>query len=372
MRIGLDARLPTYQMGGISQYILNLLPALAEQDPANDYLVLHSRKERRDFRPTGASRFKRASLWTPCHHPLERWTLGLELAPRRLDLLHSPDFIPPAFGPRRRVITVHDLSFLYYPEFLTAASRRYYADQIGWAVRAADMVIADSDHTRQDIIKRLEVAPAKVTTVHLAAGPAYTEPMDQSEVAATLARLGLPSGFVLFAGTLEPRKNIPILLRALRHLADNSGVDPLLVLAGRKGWLYRPILELVSELGLVERVRHLDGLTDRELAALYRGAAALAFPSFYEGFGLPPLEAMHAGCPVICSRRASLPEVVGPAAIMLEPEDVAAWSDALYRLLTDTALAERLRQAGYEQAARFTWPRTAAATLAVYRRALES
>ena len=138
MRIGIDCRLPTYQMGGISQYVLNLLPALAEVDTRNNYLLFHSRKEERSFIPAHASgRFAKRRVWTPCHHRWERWTLAVELARYDLDVLHSPDFIPPMNWGRRCVITIHDLNFIYYPQFLTAESRRFYFDQVQWATEGA-------------------------------------------------------------------------------------------------------------------------------------------------------------------------------------------------------------------------------------------
>jgi glycosyltransferase involved in cell wall biosynthesis len=294
----------------------------------------------------------------------------VELLAHRPALLHSPDFIPPAFGPQRRVITVHDLSFLYYPDYLTPASRRYYSGQIRWATQVADQVIADSHHTRQDIIERLGAEPERVTTIHLAAGPAFAGPLPPAEAAAILSRRALSPGFILFAGTIEPRKNIPTLLRAYWRLSDKHRQTPPLIIAGRKGWLYEPTLRLIGELGLAGKVLHLEDLADKELAALYQTAALLALPSHYEGFGLPILEAMSVGCPVICSNRASLPEVAGSAAVLLEPDDVEAWQDALARLLEDSALAGRLRQEGLAQAARFNWARTARETLAVYERAL--
>lgn len=369
MHIGIDCRLPTYQMGGISQYTIHLVQALGKLVADETFTIFHSRKENRTFLPPGNERFARRDLWTPCHHRYERQALALELWPHRLDVYHSPDFIPPVAGANHRIITVHDLTFLFYPDFLTAESRRYYSEQIEWAVAAADHILADSEATRQDLINVLGVQPPKVTTVHLAANPVYTIDYPVEAVNRTVEEYGVGRSFILFVGTLEPRKNLVTLLRAYHQLRRSTDITVPLVLVGGKGWIYDEIFQTIDSLSLTDHVIHLSGVPDEKLAQLYRAAGVLAIPSHYEGFGLPALEAMHGGCPVIASNRGSLPEVVGEAAVSLEPDDVDAWADALARVLSSPDLAERMWLAGLEQAAHFTWERTAAATLDIYRAA---
>jgi glycosyltransferase involved in cell wall biosynthesis len=367
VRIGIDARIVAYRRGGIASYVRHLLPALAALDPRTDYRVLRNWRDRKRSEP-GAN-FRRITVFTPCHHRLERWALGMEVLRLGLDLLHSPDFIPPAFGARRFVITVHDLNFLYYPQFLTAESRRYYNRQIEWATRRAAHILCDSEATRLDLVRLLGVDPEKATTVHLGLDATF-RPLPAADVEATLARYGLSPGFMLFVGTLEPRKNLPGLLSAYRILLDRGDTRAALLLVGGRGWLYEETFARVEELGLGTRVRFLHGVPDDDLPALYNGATLLTTPSFYEGFGFPALEAMACGTPVVVSDRGSLPEVVGEAGVKVDPDSPEAIADGLAAVLHDSHLRARLREAGLEQAAHFTWEETARKTLTVYREAL--
>jgi glycosyltransferase involved in cell wall biosynthesis len=284
----------------------------------------------------------------------------------RLDVLHSPDFIPPAFGYRHSVITVHDLNFLHYPQFLTAESRRYYNQQIKWAVRRADHILSDSHATKDDLTRLLDVPADKITVAHLAADPAF-RPLSDAEVARTARRYELRPGFILFVGTLEPRKNVPGLLQAYRQLIDAQGRAPSLVLIGGRGWLYDKIFEQIEQLHLAERVRFLHSVPDSDLVALYNAARVLASPSFYEGFGLPALEAMACGTPVVAADRASLPEVVGDAGLLIDPENPEDLARALSAALTDDELHAQLSAQGLKRAGAFTWEKTARITLDVYR-----
>lgn len=364
MRIGIDLRLPYYQMGGISQYALHLLPSLAAIDTKNQYVIVQSRKDKRLLSPPQANFIERFA-WTPCHHRFEKYTLAAEISRLNVDVWHTPDFIPPAFGAKRRVITVHDLNFLYYPHFLTAESRRYYNDQISWAAQTADVISADSEHTRLDLIDKLGVEPNKVKTIYLAANPIYQKQYRDEAIEETLRKYDLSAGYILFVGTIEPRKNISTLLSAYHQLRQR-GITVPLVLVGRKGWLADDIFAQINQLQLNNYVRHLTGVFDERLAHLYHRAALLALPSHYEGFGLPPLEAMHCGCPVVTSNRGSLPEIVGKAGILLDADDTAAWVNSLEHLLNDQTQRHQMIASGYVQAKRFNWQKTAIQTQALY------
>ncbi|GAB4460939.1 MAG: glycosyltransferase family 1 protein [Anaerolineae bacterium] len=370
MRIAIDLRLTYYRQGGIARYGAQIAQALPALDPDNRYLLLHSRKHAAALTaPPPAPNAARASLWTPAHHRLEAYALGAELFPRRVDLLHSPDFIPPRWGVRRYVITVHDLNFLHYPQFLTAEARAYYNGQIARAVRQAHHILADSEATKADLVDLLGAPPQKVTVHMLGVDPAFA-PQPAAAVEAMRARYGLPAGYLLFVGTFEPRKNLPGLLHAYRLLRDELPDTPPLALVGRRGWLYADVFDLVRALDLTAHVHWLEDTPGADLPALYSGATALVMPSFYEGFGLPALEAMACGAPVVASDRASLPEVVGPAGVLVNPDDAAHIADALRRVVVDSELRASLAREGLARARAFTWRRTAEVVLRVYRAVL--
>ncbi len=366
MRIGIDLRLHAYAPGGISRYARRLSLELAHLvAPGTLSLVAH----RRDPAPPEAHGTRLYRAWTPPHHPLERWSLGTELLPLRLDLLHSTDFIPPVWGARRFIVTIHDLNFFYYPEYLTADARRYYNDQIGWAVERADAILADSYATQRDLEEMLGVPPERVTVVHLAADAIF-RPQRPEEVEPILRRYELAPGYLLFVGTWEPRKNLPGLLEALA-LLHAGGERRTLVIAGRPGWLYDDVFARVQALGLEPWVRFIEAPPVEDLIALMNGALLLTMPSFYEGFGLPALEAMQCGTPVVVADRASLPEVVGDAGLLVDPEDPASIAGAFARIAEDADLRAALRIRGRAQAGKFAWSKTAGETLKVYRRVVE-
>ena len=364
--IALDARLAHYRReSGIGQYIVHLAHWLPRLDPDRVYTILRSRKDRANL--AAAPNARRFDLWTPSHHRFEQLALPIEMARVGCDLLHSPDFIPPLHtlpcpvrGRYRRVITVHDLTFLRYPHFLTAESRRYYNGQITHAVTIANHILADSHATKADLIDLLGAPAAKITVVWLAPDARFRPQPPRS------SRPGWPDRYLLFVGAFEPRKNVAGLLSAYRILLDRNASAPPLVIAGRRGWLFDETLARVERLGLRERVLFLDAPADDDLVALYNGAAMLVQPSHYEGFGLPVLEGMACGVPVVISDRGSLPEIAGGAALAVNPDDAGALADAIERLLDDPTLGEQLRQKGLARAAAFTWERCARETLDVY------
>lgn len=364
MRIGIDARLVYYSQAGIGQYILHLVNGLAKIDAENEYVLLQSRKDETTI--LEQPNFRRVSLWTPSHHRLERYSLNVELMRLGLDVLHSPDFIPPHRPSCRSVITIHDLAFLLYPHFLTKESARYYG-HIDEAVRWTDHIIAVSHATKRDTIQHLGVPEDKITVVHEAASPVF-RPVDRDAARAQVRdRHGIDAPFVLFVSTIEPRKNVPTLMRAVWQLIECYKDDVHLVLAGGKGWLYEDAFGVVDELGMDDHVHFVGRVTSEELLYLYNAAEVLAHPAFYEGFGLPPLEAMACGLPVIASNVASLPEVVGDAGLLIDPHDVDELTVAMWRVRNDGDLRREMTEKGLRQATRFSWERAARETLEIYR-----
>ncbi len=362
--IGIDARLTYYRTGGISTYIVRLIEALERLDFEHQYVVFHSRKARE----SRVKRFKRADLWTPCHHRIERLALSVELARYGLDLLHSPDFIPPIRGARRHVITVHDLNFFYYPQYLTAESRRYYSDQIGAAVQQADHILADSEATKRDMIAMLNV-PAEKITVHMLGVDENFKPSSLNEIARVRQSLDLPPEYLLYVGTFEPRKNIAGLIDAYAQLPPDA---PTLLLAGNRGWLFDETMDRIKHMNLGNRVIWRENIPQADLPALYSGASLLITPSFYEGFGLPALEAMACGTIPIVSNRGSLPEVVGEVGLQVDPDDPSDIARAITHALSDTAWRKHQREAGLRRAATFQWDNTARIVLSVYDAVLSS
>ena len=367
--IGLDVRLTYTTGGGIARYIRHLASDLPALDPTLGYTHFYRRGQAETF----STRARRVACWTPAHHRLERLALAAEVSPYRLDLLHSPDFIPPAGGYRQSLITVHDLTFLRYPQFLTAESRRYYNDQIRWAVARCAAISADSQATRDDLVNLLDVPAEKITVIHLGLEPRYAPAATgDARVAdsAVLNRLALTPGYLLFVGTFEPRKNVGGLLEAYSLLRRRWSGAPPLALVGRRGWLFEGSLRRLQELGLEQTVRILPEQAETDLPAIYRGAGLFVLPSHYEGFGFTVLEAMGCGVPTVIANRASLPEIAGAAALTVEPDDADAMAETIYRGLSDTALRQTLIARGLARAAQFTWESTARATLALYRQVL--
>ena len=379
MRVALNAQLlssaPTFRAAGINRVIHRFLTELPGVPGDEQYLVYapYSDANRRLLAaPRVRSRLTRLPVdRPPVRIAWEQTVLPLDLLCAGADLLHALGFVSPIAWRGRSIVTVYDLSFLRYPEVYRWANRTYLSTFTPPSLRRANRVITISEDARRDVIELCGVAPERVTAILLAADERF-RPASAEAVAAFKSRQGLPDRFVLYQGTLQPRKNVETLVRAYALLRSQSSDDHRLVLAGPRGWQYEPIFELTRKLGLADCVTFPGFVPDDELPLWYSSATVFAFPSRYEGFGLPLLEAMACGAPVVSSSASSLPEVVGDAGLLVDPSDVEGLCSALRKLLDDEAHRQALSEAGRARARLFSWRKMASETVQVYREVLES
>ncbi len=355
IKVAVDFTAGVRQWGGVGRYTRSLVKALAESPgPPFDLTLLWAGPARipppRGWPHTRTRRLPLPERWMTLLWQRARVPLPADLLARGADVFYSPDFALPPLRRARSVVTVHDLSYLTHPETHFPPLRRYLEAAVPRAVARADLVLADSQRTRRDLVSLVGAPPDKIEVVLSAADPSFRR-VDESGVRAVLQRLGIDRPYVVSVGTIQPRKNLPTIFAAIKGVP----ADVLLVHVGRRGWLCEPIFEALETSGVKERVRILEGADDADLAALYGGAIALVFPSLYEGFGIPCLEAMACGCPVIASHAGSLAEVVEDAGIVVDPLDADAIAAGIRRLLDNATFREDLVRRGYAQAARFTW-----------------
>ena len=364
MRIAIDASTISTQ-GGPRTYVLGLLEALLSLDCENEYTVFYNDS-------VHLGRFPKAlEIVLPGRNPVARlWRehVLLPLACRRekIDLLHCPKSAIPFFSPCPVVVTLHDLIPIKHPETEKFAARVYWRMQIPNAARRSDFIITDSEHARKEIIDDFNVESELVKAIMLGFNPAMSVACTPEAAEMVRQKYSLPDRYILYVGTIQPRKNIPTLLEAFNILKRDNGIPHRLVIVGRKGWLYDELFARISELGRGDDVIFTGFVPDEELPAIYAGADLFAYLSFFEGFGLPPLEAMACGVPVVVSNTSSLPEVVGDAGIAVEPGDVAAVAAAILKILTNTEFATELRERGIRRSTAFSWDRCARETLQVY------
>jgi len=365
MLIGIDAsRSVAQERTGTENYSLNLIRRLLALQSDHRYRLYFNRlPPSYNLQPTTfhlkIMPFPR--LWTHLR-------LSWEMARRPPDLLFVPAHVLPIVHPRRSVVTVHDLGYLYYPQAHRLLDRLYLDLSTRYNARAAAHLIADSSATKRDLIERYGAEPDKVTIVYPGYDNTVFQPVrDEKAIEAIKARYNIAGDYILFVGTLQPRKNLIRLIEAFSNLQSPiSNIQ--LIIAGKKGWLYEETFRQVEELGLEWKVVFTDYAPEGDLPALLSGASLFVFPSLYEGFGLPVLEAMACGTPVVCSNVSSLPEVAGEAAILVDPLDVEELATAMERVLGDEELRAELTERGFEQARRFSWEKCARQTLDVLER----
>jgi glycosyltransferase involved in cell wall biosynthesis len=275
----------------------------------------------------------------------------------------------PVLAPCQTVVTFHDMTFILQPQLHTRLKRLMFPAIVRVSARRAAALLADSESTRQDAIRLLRLTPERITTAPLGVTPEFAPIHDRAYLAGIQEKYHLPERMLLYVGLMEPRKNLPVLLKAFARIAKKFN-EYQLVLVGRRGWMVEEIFRQIEVLGIKDRVCFPGYVERADLPAVYNLADVFCYPSMYEGFGLPVLEAMACGTPVVTSRISSLPEIVGEAGEMVTPDDFTALADVLDHLLADPVYRKKLAKSGQAQAAPFTWERTARLTWEVYQRVL--
>lgn len=357
--IGMDAHAGEGRLTGLGMYVRHLVRELEKISSPDFDLRFYKRKNsEKDFNTPARLR------WENCQLP--------KLAAKdRLDLLHIPAFAPPFLKTSRSVVTVHDLIGMLFPNQLGAASAFYWGKWLPWTVKKADFLIADSEYTRRDLVTHLRIPEKKIRVIYPGVPENFTPAISEPLYRSVCERLAIRSPYFLFVGTLEPRKNLKRVLEAFRLFLDRvpEGKEHQLVVAGSRDFAHgRFFKDLSAALSFNPGQIIFTGyLEHSELNALYARALAFLYPSLYEGFGFPVLEAMSAGAPVLTSATTSIPEVAGDAALLVDPLDIKAISEGMKRLAEDRSYRKDLVEKGFQRMRRFSWRKTAEETLDVYR-----
>jgi glycosyltransferase involved in cell wall biosynthesis len=370
LRIAIDAHSVGTGLGGNESYATNLVEALAKIDAVNHYTLYVTRREALERFSNRWPNFSvRATL---PHTPLIRipLTLSAELRRHPVDVLHV-QFTAPPFAPCPVVVSIHDLSFEHLPQTFKKRSRAQLRLTVRRSARKAAQVVALSEHARSDILDTYGLKPEKVSVIPLAPPPHFGPVTDQAELQRVRQTYDIDSDYILSVGSIQPRKNLSRLIAAYSSLrrARPEGKLPKLVLVGKCAWLYDELLRTIKELEVCNSVILTGYVPEADLPALYSGALCFVYPSYFEGFGLPPLEAMKCGAAVIVGNRTSLPEVVGDAGMLVDPFNVDDIALAIDKVISDSNLRSHLRVKGLERAQLFDWRETARQTLAVYEKA---
>ena len=375
-RVCIEASPALQQQAGLGRYTAGLLTGLLELDPQADYALAYNLSRQVEV-PRDLAHLPHYAF----PHGNKPWRLrnaASYFGPLAMDhnfagshLYHSTGHLLPRLRTMRTVFTLHDVIPFLFPEHHLWQNKIFFEIMLPRFLQHADAIIAVSRNTKRDALRVLNLPPEKIHVISEGIDDQFSPVTDPQQLAAVRQRYNLPQRFVLTVGTLEPRKNHTMLLHAFGALLATEP-DVVLAIAGKHGWLYQDFLAALDNSGLEPHVRLLNRVPDADLPALMSAASVFAFPSLYEGFGLPPLEAMACGTPVLCSTAASLPEVVGDGGWLLNPLTPAEWTRALQRLLSEPEARSTLIERARKQAANFTWRQTAIATRAVYQQLLQT
>ena len=367
MHIAIDAHSVGARLGGNETYASNLIEALAEIDTVNRYTLYVTKKEAVERFDNRWSNFQ-IRLTLP-HTPLVRvpLTLSVELRRRPVDILHV-QYTSPLFTPCPVVNTIHDLSFEHLPETFKRRSWRQMRLTIRRSAQRAAHIITDSEYSRNDILTTYNLPPDRVTTTPLAASSRFKPVLDHAEIDRVRKKYGIDGNYILTVGSIQPRKNMPRLIRAYAHLCHEANLKPMpkLVVTGKRAWLFEDTLDAAENSSVRGRIVFTGYVPEVDLPVLYSAAKCFVYPSYFEGFGIPTLEAMRCGTPTIAGDRTCFPEIVGDAGLLVDPFDEHSIAEGIRKVIFDERLHQELRERGLHRAGLYDWRDTARKTLQVY------
>ncbi len=375
MKIGINALFFQYPATGSGQYMLHLLSALSQADTQNEYILLGPQPVDGQNQSAFPYQVKSVPGIVAGHENVQKVVWEQLTGPAAahkagVDIFHVPYFASPLLPRTPTVVTIHDVIPMRLPAYQPDAKVKAYMRLVASAAHRATMIITVSQHAKQDMVDALKLPAERIRVIYEAAGEEYRPVTDPVTLAKVRAKYGLGERYIFYLGGLDQRKNVPQLVRAFAHLYGQLSDNKLqLLIAGnpdkQKGPLFPDPRPVAADLGMTGQIiyRYID---EEDKPAIYSGASLFVFPSLYEGFGLTPLEAMSCGTPVVCSNRTSLPEVVGDAALMVNPENTRALVEAMRRVLTSDELEADLRTRSVQRAAQFSWDKTADETITVY------
>lgn len=353
MKIAVDVQTTLGQPTGFGFYVSNLTENLKKIDSKNEYILARPQSEV-DF--STPQRF----IWDQFKFPSLARKSGA-------DLLHQPCFSAPLLFSGPVVVTIHDIISILFPQNIPFASRMFYSKWMPFSYAKARHIISISESTKRDIVRVLKIPASKITVIHNGYDAKFKKRIDASQISQMRNKYSLPQDYLLHIGTLEPRKNLDFLIDVFYEaIRDRKNSNLSLVITGKKGWYFEGLFEKVRKLELEDKVIFTGYVDEQDKGAIYQGAKIFTFPSLYEGFGLPPLEAMACGVPVISSNTSSMPEVIGAAGILLSPKDKRAWVEAITKVNRDDILYGEMKKKNAAQVEKFDWEKTAQKTIEVY------
>lgn len=373
MRIGINARYLQNVHTGIHNYLLNLILNLKKIDDKNEYLLFFGSNENVPVDILGAG-FDYNISKMPTTNQLQKilWAhlyLPHAIKRKNVDIFHESSFIAPLFKKCPTIITVYDLAYLYLPYAYTYRTRLYLKSLLSLSLKQSDIVIAISESTKDDIINNFPISADKIHVIYAGVDDIFRPFNDKEELEKVKKIYNIKGDFILTVSLISPRKNLISLIKAFKLLKDHNKISGQLVIVGKKGWLYKELFKEVAQSGLEEDIILCGYIPTEHLLCLYNAAATFVYPSLYEGFGLPILEAMASGCPVVASNVSSMPEVCGEAALLVDPKDIEALALAISDIVSTHSLRLALIKKGLERVNMFNWRRTAEETLTVYKKA---